>query len=532
MVLAGCVQSSVWAYGFSKYATYLGAGTTIGPSDGTNGCWSAPTLAPNGLLYCLPTASILDSVDFQKIAVIRPGLPNSASDNYIKSSISFAIADGSPSKPFIPNTDTRRYTNRGILAPNGLIYFIPDSETTILVLDPATGSTDCTWDLKTYASIETDTGVTAGSLPQYSFKGAVLGPDGYIYLIPNRACTLRIAPRNTAVNATASDVYEIGYYNNSAVDRRFKLLSGAITAGSMYYYPKDASAINLTATPNIGLTSASGSRQYVGNVATGVVHPNGKIYMGGGATRWIFILDPANWGTLTEIYSAPNLYLSPSIILTTAYTKDLYLEKPQSVNPVDTANVKILYLTDTYISSPAVPVNPLLSSLVIDPTTNTVSVIGGGNGGANLGNTGSLNGITIQMPNGLFYKTASATASYGKYLFTGPDSPTIKTKEVFRGDSDTFTPGVNSDVFANTMGGYSRSGASVILPGEKSNISIVVGGESGSTLYSGEMVSIKQYSPNTTYFSYTATEAPLYEIPTDLTTLPTSLYNSYCNTIK
>jgi hypothetical protein len=536
IVLGASIQSSIWGYGFSSYGRYLGAGTSV--NFNLNGGWGAPTLAPNGYLYCLPTTDSIDSVQLQKIAVIQQGTVNSATTNYTKGTISFVTADGSANRPLIPNTNFggidavwRRYVNRGILAPNGLIYFIPESERTILVLNPGTGPSDCSWSLKTYDSIETDTGIIAGSLSKFSFKGAVLGQDGYIYLIPNKACTIRIAPKNTSVNATSTDVYQVGYYNASTPSKIF--IPGATALTSTYFYPKDSSGVSLTTTPNIALGGQNNTRNYIGNVATGILHPNGLIYMGGGATRWIFVLDPNNWGTSNEIFSAPNLYLSPSIILSAAYSKDLYLEKPKSLNPSDIQAVKILYLTDTYFFNTSLPYDPLLNSLVINTATNTVSAIGDGNQGSNLGSTGSLNGITLQMPNGLFYKTASATATNGRYLFTGPDVTGIKTKSVVRDGTDTYTPGVNSATFAETMGPYSRSGASTILPGSKSNVSIVVGGESQlAGGFSGEMVSIKQYSPDTTYFNYTLLERSIYQIPTTLSTLPTSLYNSYCNTIK
>lgn len=536
MVLAGCVQSSVWAYGSSTYATNLGAGSTIGGVDGTNGCWNAPTLASNGLVYCLPIAAVLDGVNFQKIAVITPGLPNSATTDYSKSTIEFVTADGSLSRPLIPNTNFggtqtiwRRYSNRGILAPNGLIYFVPDSETTILVLNPGTGAADCTWDLKTYSSIATDLGIA--SLGQFSFKCAVLGPDGYIYLIPNGTTyTMRIAPRNTIVNNTSADIYQMGYYNGTT-NRSF--------SANMYNFPKDINGVTLTTTQNIKASGSPDSRQYIGNLTGALVHPNGKIYMGAGVTRWIFILNPANWGTSTEVYSAPGLSLIPYIFSgtvsgSTAYAKDLFLEKPKSLEPDDLQSVKLLYLTDTYRVNTATA-SSQLTSLSIDVSTNTITSLGSTNQGTNLGNTGGLNGIGIQMPNGLLFKPHTATAGNAKYVFTGPDFTNITTFDPLDSSGSTqYMPGIATGIFKNAIGGYSRSGSSVILPNTKGNISIVLGGGANLAPYnfSGELVSIKQYSPDTTYFSYKTEEYPIYNIPSDLTTLPTSLYNSYCNTIR
>jgi hypothetical protein len=532
MVLAGCVQSSVWAYGSSTYATNLGAGSSAIPT--TNGGWGAPTLAPNGLIYCLPTASTMDGVDFQKIAVVTPGIVNSSSSNYTKGTIALVTADGSPSRPYIPNTYPtggdavwRRYINRGILAPNGLLYFIPDSEGTIVVLNPGTGAANCTWDLKTYTSIATDLGVAG--LGNYPFKCAVLGPDGYIYLIPNAGTyTVRIAPRNTSVNNTSTDIYQMGYYNGTT-NRSF--------FADMYNFPKDINGVTLTATQNVRVTGAPDGRQYVGNVASALLHPNGLIYMGGGATRWIFILDTNNWGTSNEIFSAPGLNLSPYIFTgttssATAYSKDLFLEKPKSLSVNDVQSVKILYLTDTYrVNTPAA--TSQLTSLSIDASTNIISSLGSTNQGINLGNTGSLNGIGIQMPNGLLFKPNTATGGNAKYVFTGPNFINTTTFNPTDGPGAIeYMPGIAAGTFKEAMGAYSRSGSSVILPNQKGNVSIVIGGNANPFNFSGELVSIKQYSPDTTYFSYKTEEYPIYNIPSNLTTLPTSLYNSYCNTIK
>ena len=45
----------------------------------------------------------------------------------------------------------------------------------------------------------------------------------------------------------------------------------------------------------------------------------------------------------------------------------------------------------------------------------------------------------------------------------------------------------------------------------------------------GEIISVKGYSPFTRYFNYTNDDKLIYEIPSDLTDLSNSLYNSYFN---
>lgn len=551
MVLPGIIHSSIWAYGSHSYPKYLGVTTSL-PAQGPVGCWSSPTLAPNEKVYCLPIATTLaDSSTLQKIAVITPGIPNTATTNYTASTIAFIDADGSPGRPLIPaNVVTpsghRRYGQRGILAPNGLLYFIPETETTILVLDP----TSETWDLKTYSSIETDTGLTTGSMPAFSFRSAVLGQDGYIYLIPNKAVTVRIAPRNTSVNPTSADVYEKGFYDNTTNLKRFKRLSGAVTTESMYHYPKSSTGTQLTSTSNLSLGGIQNTLQYVGDVGMGIVHPNGKIYIGGGMTRWIFILDPANWGQSNEIYSDVNLDMTSYLLSTSgnaqAFSKDFALQKLKTGELAD--NLKLEYITDTYLVISGTQVyTQLLQSLEIDPTTGVSPVTSSypintsGNGGTGLGNTGGLLSTLIKLPTGLIIKPASTAGTLSRYILTGDSQGVLSNYHNYvRNSTTSILAGLaevggvlTNPLFTESMGGYSRIGASVIPPNEKATLTLVIGGESGSaSSLSGEIVSIKQYSPDTTYFSYTDADKELYQIPSDLTTLPTSLYNSYCNNTK
>jgi hypothetical protein len=538
MVLSATVQSSIWAYGSHNYPKYLGVTTGIGQPN--MGCWSSPTLAPNGKVYCLPVATTLaDASTLQKIAVITPGIPNTDTTNYTASTISFIDADGSSGKPLIPTTGSgttwRRYGQRGILAPNGLLYFIPENETSILVLDPVSE----TWDLKSYTAIETDTGITAGLISSFSFKSAVLGYDGYIYLIPNKSVTIRIAPRNTAVNPSSVDIYQKGYYDGSTAAKNFK----GTTTASMYPYPKSSTGVQLTSVANIRLSSAPAGLQYVGDIAMGLQHPNGKIYMGGGMTRWIFMLDPSNWGLSNEIYSDVNLDMSSYLLSgggnnLKAFSKDLFLPKLKTGQLVNT--LKIQYITDTYLTTATITYDPLLQSLEIDPVTNTVSPITScfplntsGNGGTNLGNTGGLISNTIQLPSGLFLKTRSTAGTMSRFVLTGDSEGVLSNYQNYGVSGVSVLAGLNNAAFQYAMGGYSRIGASVIPPNEKATLTLVVGGEGASASdRSGEVVSIKQYSPGTTYFSYSDDDKALYEIPTNLADLPTSLYNSYCNKTK
>ena len=84
----------------------------------------------------------------------------------------------------------------GVLAPNGFIYGIPFSATTVLKINP-----------------NNDTATTFGSLAADAFKwqGGVLAPNGFIYGIPRITTTiLKIDPNNDTATTFGSATGYIG----------------------------------------------------------------------------------------------------------------------------------------------------------------------------------------------------------------------------------------------------------------------------------------------------------------------------------
>jgi hypothetical protein len=423
MIAAASSQSSIWAYTpplvynrylLPKVTDLLPAGT--GPTQGNMGVWSNPSLAPNGLVYMLPINYGFTSTTVTNMIAV--GVTGSKNE---KTKWLF-VSGNYTNRPDVPNggnatTSTMRYGPRGILAPNGLIYFFPKQGiSSILILDPktigltpalgtatisgttltiasvSTGSfgigqtityTDpitslsvnrtitnfvsgvggigtytldsavpnpvvsatsitgsdfptCTWEVTTWAAVAAS---IPGSDPtlfaSQVLRGGILGQDGYIYIVPNGRMLLRMAPRNTSINNTTSDVYQIHtWYNGSnTTTRSFK--SGNSTSVTKYWTPADINGTLLLKTapyPTANIGGVGASDIHTGGLDSGILHPNGKIYLVGGS-RWIFILDPSRWnlGDASVIYSENSLALQNSFFdARQTSIKNLILEKPKS----------------------------------------------------------------------------------------------------------------------------------------------------------------------------------------------------------
>lgn len=562
MLALGSFQSSTWAYDYRPYTVYLGAltagNTTIYQPN--MGYWGTPTLAPNGSIYCLPLAAAESPSGtlIQKIAKVDPGTMNTDSTNYTSATVSF-IADNASGRPTIPNgpptsTTTRRYKSKGILAPNGRLYFFPDGNTTvttpsILSLNP----NDDTWDLKSYTDIATATGATLAGM---GFAGGILHSSGeWIYFIPSNNVTMRMAPRsvsggwtNPSNASTTDDLYEVGYFTGAASRRFMFNATSPVAAGgeATFKYPIGSDGSRLGGVANSTSTSTPVQTGYNLRIGSGIMHPNGKIYMGGGATRWIFIMDPNNWGTITEIYSKTSLYTN-TVSANTQYLRFVLEKKKTNQDPT---TLKI-YLPSTSFNAnqPTTP-STTLGDLELDPTNDSLS------------NTGILKGVPIAnatsgiinvtpviMSNGVTIQTYPAAVNGGiiNIIATGDDyGSNVKkalTGESFQSNNYMLTGFgggeklYNNDAIYNTNGNYSttgRSGTSIPLGGSLKGKTIVIGGDNpagGRTRnLSGEIISIKGYAPGVTFFNHTSDDDDIYTIPTDLSTLGTSLYNSYFNT--
>lgn len=165
----------------------------------------------------------------------------------------------------------------GVLAPNGKIYGIPRTTTSILVFDP-----------------ETDTFTTFGSVPS-GYYGGLLAPNGKIYAIPLSATNILVIDPETNTTTTFGSVPS-GYW-------------GGVLApnGKIYGMPRNSNQVLVIDTTNNSTNligsglGGTGNRWY-----GGVLAPNGKIYGIPQAHSGILVIDTKSNGSWDS-----DMYLSP-----------------------------------------------------------------------------------------------------------------------------------------------------------------------------------------------------------------------------
>ena len=226
---------------------------SLGPAGFTSGnaknCGGV--LAPNGRIYFIPGA-----------ATPAPGYLNPEND--------VCTTFGNLSLP----AGTRKWYG-GALAPNGLIYCAPHNSQQLLIINPSNNTLTT---LNNYPG--------AGTWPgSSSFSGAVLAPNGRIYMMGIGSPIVNLNPNNNTVTTYASN----GSYAGGVVASNGKIYFMPYTATSFLVLdPSDDSRTHFG--------TCTGSLQYEG----GVLAPNGKIYAISLNATIGRIIDPSN-NTVTTI---------------------------------------------------------------------------------------------------------------------------------------------------------------------------------------------------------------------------------------
>jgi hypothetical protein len=405
MFAAGSIKASKWGWSVKTYPSRYGDMSAQGSTVGyfTGGC-----LAPNGLIYCLPTFR-----GAQFVTVIKPGKSNSKTGKWEPATITNVPATGTAKNALLPDiTQTqaslqRRFANRGILAPNGLIYFFGFIANGYVVVKPQdnpdfniTQSTE--WKVVTYASVGLEPVANASG-----YGGGFLHTDGKIYLLPqyfgttgSSAAIARITPRSDY--QSADTIQKSAYWSplpNSTNDVRRYFPLGSVNVSGIFARPVDINGAEIIPIPAdthrptyMSTNSGVGPMPTIGDA---ISHPNGNIYIFGGA-RNAYVLkvktDDATWNSNSNV-TGNILYTSNALRvpnnLPNGYTGELGLqgsfmsgsiEKLKLGQNPETAKIYLHYagtwINDSSITNPTFFQNNYTRTIVFDPLTETFQNIG------------------------------------------------------------------------------------------------------------------------------------------------------------
>ena len=242
----------------------------------------------------------------------------------------------------------------GVLVPNGKIYFAPHNSTVGRFVDTSNNSV-----------------TTYGTFPgSAAYEGAVLASNGKIYFVPS------YATQGAIVDPSSNGGTSVQFYGSFPGSDAY---TGGVLApnGKIYFVPDDATVgaiVDPTNNSVITYGSFPGSNAYEG----GVLAPNGKIYFVPQSAIVGAVVDPSsNGGTSVQFYG--------SFPGSTAYS-----------GGVLAPNGKIYFA----------PVNATVGRIV-DPSNNTVTTYGSFPGsGAYYGGVLAPNGKIYFVPTGATVGTA------------------------------------------------------------------------------------------------------------------------------
>lgn len=558
------IQNAVWGWA-SKPLPATGKGNF---ASGLSR-YSNYTLGPDGWVYALPSSSV-----DQALLVINPGQANSNKTNYAVAAGSFVVADGSPTRPTFMARDATAgatFESKGIVAPNGKIYFFTKTHRYLCELTPAGLSS--TWkfhDLSASVIMNSAGGAYAG----YNyFLGVILGKDGYLYLIPNG----RVA--NLArINITGpTPVVENSYYDGSVTA---KIIHTAIKSplAKVYTAAPSSDCFSATAPTTVGSShwdsvdnpnnSLLGSSQASSSMSAGLacldpVKLSNKIYFTVHLGTWVMWIDPNNWNNANAIGTVENLWLRKLVTgyggyrsantvlgclnssfkfgsMTPGANRKLYINITNITLNGGLGGVDIYDTTENQRAQ---------HTIEIDTTTNVATLVVAENSQRILGYYGGSdmmpNGYIFATPNALQANTGLATGSYHrKVLQIDTNYATAKVKP----EAYTTVPGKlgwNNLSIENPNGLYLATHVVtnnlnqvqfnniVVLPGDKRGKVIIAG---RNNTFGVELMSVKGFYKGVTHFDLKNTYDPTnnvnkIEMPSSISTIATSDYNIYYNKI-
>ena len=210
-------------------------------------------LAPNGKIYCVP---------YQSTAI---GIIDPIASTYSTTTFPTGTITGT-------GAGTAAYAG-GVLAPNGKIYFIPNSATVVGVVDPVAN---------TYTTFGTAPGSSA-------YVGGVLAPNGKIYCVSQNATSIGII--DPTANTFSTTTFPTGTITGTGAAS--SAYTGGVLApnGKIYFIPRNATTVGVV-DPDANTYTTFGTAPGSGAYAGGVLAPNGKIYCVAYQATSIGIIDP------------------------------------------------------------------------------------------------------------------------------------------------------------------------------------------------------------------------------------------------
>ena len=571
MFAAGSIKASKWGWDVKTYPLKYGNTSSQASNVGffTGGC-----LAPNGLIYCLPTY-----LGGQFVTVIKPGKSNSKTGKWEAATITNVPAEVNnpnskqPALPDITSTGAtlqRRFANKGVLAPNGLIYFFGFLSTGYVVIKPQDNPDSdiaafTEWKVVTYASVGLEP-----AADRSGFGGGFLHTDGKIYLLPQTvsqtffgtsAPIARITPRSTYLSSDTiekSAYWTPSFSTNNDVRRYFPM--GSQSATGCFPRPIDVNGTEITIPTDTyrPIYDSSNSGVAIGVVppiGDAISHPNGNIYVfGGGRNAYVLKVktDTTIWNTNANpagaIFYTDNTLRVPNK-LPVGYSDPVgiygcfmsgSIEKLRPGQDPETAKIYFHYTgtwqNDTSLPSTGYFENNYTRTILFDPVTETFENIGEPITTIRT-NSQSIFNLKpgVRMANGhIFSITNRFTANVGGNQ--NPYGQLIVSGELIDDENKIIGPNVNKTILdAGKIKKVNDSCYGNLDSVCNQGSHALTGSSLGKTIVTApwaafEITSVKGFYPGIRYFNYNeSNDSEMYEIPSDLSTLPASLYNAYHN---
>lgn len=570
MFAGGSIKASKWGWDVKVYPSKYGDTSTQASNVGyfTGGC-----LAPNGFIYCLPTYS-----GAQFVTVIKPGKSNSRTGKWEPATIVNVPASGSGSTvktPALPDinltgaTSQRRFANKGILAPNGLIYFFGFLAESYVVIKPQENVSSSIaaateWKVVTYAS------VGLAPIPGSSgYGGGFLHTDGKIYLLPQHLGSTtgtsspiaRIIPRNDYLS---NDTIEKSAFwtPTTATNNVFKYFPTSSTFSSVNNFPKpgDINGVQLTVPTDTYTPIYSSTLSNIGPmpaIGDAISHPNGNIYVFGGA-RHAYILkvktDDTTWNSSNTSIGRPLFYTSNDLRVPNKINVNTHtgvgiqgafmsgsIEKLKPGQDPETAKIYLHY-AGTWRNDSSIPLtgyfeNNYTRTIVFDPVSETFENVG------DQVTTISTDQQPFNLKPGVRIANGHIFSISNPLYPTGPSGPgkniygqLIVSGDTLNDENKMIGPTLNRSILnATEISTINNDCYGNIDPVCNQGSHALTGSSLGKTFVTSpkaayEITSVKGFYPGIRYFNYNeSNDDAIYKIPSNLSTLPTSLYNAYHN---